>query len=287
MHPQVAVSAVSSRGWTLDEDLVFWAGAGIDHVGLSLRKLEAAGTAGAVARVTSAGLRVSNIVEVGWWDLADPATWPRQQDRLVAAVDAAAVLGGCLVLTTGPARAMDWDDAVAALDAAVDPVRAHAGALGVPLTVEPTSAIRLDLSFCTTVRDGVDLARALGIGLCVELNSSFAERDLLRTLGAATDVLTHVQVSDFVIGSLTSPDRAVPGDGDIPLARLIGAIQDLGYTGAYEIEMVGPAHRGRGLRRRDQASSCPPRRDPGPGNAPGGVKAPGRQRSGVRRSARG
>lgn len=240
VHPQLSVSAVSSHRWTLDEDLEFWTAAGIDHVGLSLRKLEAAGIDDACARVATAGLRVSNIVEVGWWDLAEPATWPRQQARLVAAVDAAARLGGCLVLTTGPARAMDWDVAVAALDTALDPVRVHADAVGVPITIEPTSAVRIDLSFCTTVRDGVDLARALGVGLCLECNSSFAERDLLGTLAAATDVLAHVQVSDFVIGSLTSPDRAVPGDGDIPLDRLVGAIQQLGYTGAYEIEMVGP-----------------------------------------------
>jgi len=240
MHPQVSVSAVSSRHWTLDEDLAFWAGAGIGHVGLSLRKLEDAGIDDAVARIDGAGLRVSNIVELGWWNLTDPATWPHQQRRLVAAVDVAAELGGCLVLTTGPAGTLEWDDAVAALDAAVDPVRTHADAAGVPLTVEPTSALRLDLSFCTTVRDGVDLARALGVGLCVEINSAFAERGLVPTLAGATDVLAHVQVSDFVIGSLTSPDRAVPGDGDIPLARLIDAIEAIGYTGAYELELVGP-----------------------------------------------
>lgn len=240
VHPQLSVSAVSSRRFTFDEDLELWASAGIDHVGLSLRKLEEAGIARACAAIADAGLRVSDTVEVGWWDLADPETWPRQRERLVAAVDAAATVGGCLVLTTGPARGMDWDAAVAALDAALDPVRTHADAAGVPITIEPTSPLRLDLSFCTTVRDGVDLARVLGVGLCLECNSSFAERDLVRTLAGATDVLAHVQVSDFVVGSLTSPDRAVPGDGDIPLARLVSAIQDLGYTGSYEIEMVGP-----------------------------------------------
>ncbi|MBM3660913.1 MAG: sugar phosphate isomerase/epimerase, partial [Actinobacteria bacterium] len=240
VHPQLSVSAVSSHGWTLAEDLAFWAAAGIDHVGLSLRKLEQAGLPEATVRIEDAGLRVSDIVEVGWWDLREPATWPRQQGRLVAAVDVAARLGGCLVVTTGPAFPMGWDDAVGALDAAIDPVRTHADAAGVPVTVEPTGALRLDLSFCTTVRDGVDLARALDVGLCLECNSHFAERDLLHTLAGAIDLLTHVQVSDFHLGSLTSPDRAVPGDGDIPFPRLIGAIQDLGYTGTYEIEMVGP-----------------------------------------------
>ena len=240
VHPQLSVSAVSSHRWTLDEDLAFWATSGIDHVGLSLRKLEVAGIDDACVRIADAGLRVSNVVELGWWDLTDPGTWPRQQGRLVAAVDVASRLGGCLVLTTGPALGLEWEDAVATLDRAIDPVRTYADSAGVLLTIEPTSALRLDLSFCTTLRDGVDLARALGTGLCVECNSVFAERGLVAVLAGATDVLAHVQVSDFVVGSLTSPDRAVPGDGDIPLERLIGAIQDLGYSGCYEIEMVGP-----------------------------------------------
>jgi sugar phosphate isomerase/epimerase len=237
---------VSSVQWTFDEDLAFWSAAGIDLVGLSLRKLEAAGIEAAARRIADAGLRVSNIVELGWWDLRDEATWPRQQVRLLSAVDAAALVGGCLVLTTGPAYPMEWDDAVAALDAAITPVRDHARVHGVPLTVEPTSQLRVDLSFCTTVRDGVDLARTLGVGLCLECNSSFAERDLVATLASATDVLAHVQVSDFVLGTLRTPDRAVPGDGDIALARLLPAIQALGYTGAYELEMVGPRIEGEG-----------------------------------------
>ncbi|MBM3673178.1 MAG: sugar phosphate isomerase/epimerase [Actinobacteria bacterium] len=242
MHPQLSVSAVSSWQWTLDEDLAFWERAGISHVGLSFRKLEEAGADASVARVRDAGLRVSNIVELGWWKLGDRATWSRQQDRLLVAVDAARNFGACLVLTTGPAGSLDWDAAADALGEALEPVAAAAAAEGVVLTIEHTGALRLDLSFCTTARDGLDLARRLDTGLCLELNSCFAERDLHATIraAAADHVLTHVQVSDFVIGSLSTPDRAVPGDGDIPLDRIVGQIFSSGYTGAFELEMVGP-----------------------------------------------
>jgi sugar phosphate isomerase/epimerase len=190
--------------------------------------------------VHDAGIRVSNIVELGWWDLDDRATWSRQQDRLLIAVDAARDFGACLVLTTGPAGSLDWDAAAGALGVALDPVARAASAADLVLTIEHTGALRLDLSFCTTARDGLDLARRLGAGLCLELNSCFAERDLHGTIDAAGDVLAHVQVSDFVIGSLSTPDRAVPGDGDIPLGRIVGQILDSGYTGAFELEMVGP-----------------------------------------------
>ena len=240
MHPRLSVSAVSSRQWSLDEDLAFWSANSIDHVGLSLRKLEEAGVDRAVERVREAGLRVSNIVEVGWWDLAVPSTWPAQQDRLFAAVGAAEVLGGCLVLTTGPAVGVEWDAAAELLDEALEPVRSAAERGGVLLSIEHTGSFRLDLSFVTTLGDGIDLARRVGVLACMEVNNCFAERGLATTLLDGADVLGHVQLSDFVIGSLCTPDRAVPGDGDIDLEWTIAAVLAAEYTGSFEIELVGP-----------------------------------------------
>jgi sugar phosphate isomerase/epimerase len=240
MHPSLSVSAVSSWRWSFDDDLRFWSASGIDHVGLSFRKVEEAGFERAVAALDAAGVRVSNIVELGWWDLAERSTWRPQQDRLLRAVDVARTFGACLVLTTGPARDLEWDAAAAALDAAVEPVRAAARAAGVVVTIEPTGPLRLDLSFVTTFRDGIDLSRRLGLSVCMEVNSCFAERDLAGAIASATDVLAHVQVSDFVIGSLCTPDRAVPGDGDIPLRRILARALATGYRGAFELEMVGP-----------------------------------------------
>jgi sugar phosphate isomerase/epimerase len=74
----------------------------------------------------------------------------------------------------------------------------------------------------------------------MEVSSCFAERDLAARITAAHDVLAHVQLSDFVIGSLCTPDRAVPGDGDVPLGAIVGAINTAGYAGAFELELVGP-----------------------------------------------
>ena len=34
--------------------------------------------------------------------------------------------------------------------------------------------------------------------------------------------------------------RAVPGDGAIPLERILGDVLDAGYTGVFDLELVGP-----------------------------------------------
>ena len=49
-----------------------------------------------------------------------------------------------------------------------------------------------------------------------------------------------VQVSDYAIGTLSTPDRLVPGDGDIPIERILGDVLDAGYTGMFDIELIGP-----------------------------------------------
>jgi sugar phosphate isomerase/epimerase len=49
-----------------------------------------------------------------------------------------------------------------------------------------------------------------------------------------------VQVSDYVLGDRTTPCRAVPGDGAIPLERLIGEVLEAGYGGVFDLELIGP-----------------------------------------------
>ena len=32
-----------------------------------------------------------------------------------------------------------------------------------------------------------------------------------------------------------------PGDGDIPIARILGQVLDAGYRGCFDLELIGPA----------------------------------------------
>jgi sugar phosphate isomerase/epimerase len=241
MDPRLSVSAVSSWRATFEDDIAMWARLGVSHVGLSLRKCQQVGLDVAVRGVRDAGLRVSNVVECGWCDLDNSATWSTYQDRLLTALDAMHVLGApVLVLTTGPAGSLEWEQAARALGEVLEPVIAAARAAAVRVAIENTSPMRLDLSFATTLRDTVDLAELLDVYVCAELNSCWAERDFDATVAGAADRIAHVQCSDARVGSLTTPDRLVPGDGGIPLARRFGALTAAGYAGAFEIEMVGP-----------------------------------------------
>jgi len=242
MHPRVSVSAISTFTWDLPTDLAFYARAGITNVGISVAKLERHGWDDGAARVVDAGLRVTNLIGLGPFDLAASDRWGAQQERLVRALAVAARIGAeCLVFTTGPAGPLPWDEAADALADAMAPVLAEAVAVGVPFAIEHTNSLRVDVGFVHTLTDAIDLARRLGTGVCMEINACWAERGLADTVRDGVDVLRLVQVSDYAVGTLSTPNRLVPGDGDVPLPRIVGDVLAAGYPGCFDLELIGPA----------------------------------------------
>ena len=75
----------------------------------------------------------------------------------------------------------------------------------------------------------------------MDLNPCWVERGLAQTIAEGADLLRVVQVSDWVIGTASSPARFAIGDGDIPIARILRQVLDAGYAGVFDIELLGPA----------------------------------------------
>jgi sugar phosphate isomerase/epimerase len=232
VHPRVSLSAISTFSWELDEDLAFYADAGIDNVGISVAKLERFGWEEGTRRVVDAGLRITNLIGLGPFRLAEPGGWDTQRERLLRALDTASTVGAeCLVFTTGPAGP---------LEVALAPVLAEATVRGVPFAIEHTNSLRVDIGFVHTLADAIDLARRLDVGVCMEVNACWAERGLAGTIAGGVERLRLVQVSDFAVGTLSTPNRLVPGDGDIPLERILGDVLAAGYEGCFDLELIGP-----------------------------------------------
>lgn len=241
MHPRISVSAICTYSWSLEQDLTFYAEAGVTNVGISAAKLERHGWEDGAARVRDAGLRVTNLIGLGPFQLAEPAGWGAQRERLVRALNAAVTMNAeCLVFTTGPPGRLTWEEAADALEAALAPVLVEARARQVPFAIEHTNSLRVDVSFVHTLADVIDLARRLDVGVCMEVNACWAERHLADTVAGSVDMLRLVQVSDFAVGTLSTPNRLVPGDGNIPLARILGQVLAAGYSGCFDLELIGP-----------------------------------------------
>lgn len=240
-HPRLSVSTISSRSFTFEEDLIFYPRLGVPRVALGLTKLRDFGYQAGADRLSDVPLDVTGVAGVSPINLAIPRDWPTQRADLIECMTAVADLGAAtLVLTSGCPLGMTWEEAATAFEQAVAPVAASCSELGVRLALEHTSPLRLDVGFVQTLADAVSLAEALGIEVCMEVNACWMERALFATVRRGVERIAVVQVSDYVVGSTCTPDRAVPGDGDIPLARILDELLGAGYSGMFEIEILGP-----------------------------------------------
>jgi len=243
-HPRLSVNAICSYGQSLTDDIALWRELGIDHVALILPKLEETGWDKAADLVIDAGLRVSTIFGPTYRPLdADPALGWRAEDQAgtVQTLEFAAKIGARSVyICSGAAPTLTWDEAAAAFCEFIAPSVTLADHLGVPLLLEPTNPLRMDVSFVFWQRDAMDLARQAGTRVMLDFQSCWHERGLRDVVRANIDLIAVVQLSDYVIGTTQTGDRVVPGDGDIPLESLIALVLEAGYEGAFDLEVMGP-----------------------------------------------
>ena len=74
----------------------------------------------------------------------------------------------------------------------------------------------------------------------IDLFACWADSDVDTAIADAAPETALVQVSDYVYGDRGLPCRAVPGDGALPLDRLIPATVRAGFKGWFDLEIIGP-----------------------------------------------
>ncbi len=236
---RLALNSLSTASWPLERDLQLYRALGVGRAGFYLDKLDAVGPV-AAEWVREAGVSATQVFARGVTP-CDPARWPEERCRLEGALHWARALGApCLSVTTGPAGPLGWDAAAEALGRALAPIIEAAGGMGIELAIEQTLPVRVEVGFVHTFADSVELARRLGIKAVLEVNYCFGERGLEETVMGAGDAIAVVQLSDLVPPCTAIPDRAVPGDGVVPLRHIVELVTAAGYTGPFELEVLGP-----------------------------------------------
>jgi len=249
LHPRLSVSQMCTTSWSLDQDLDFWRSAGIGYVGVALAKATAGGWDAGLDKLRAAGLRVSSLMPGSGFHLDRPESWDAHRVALRRAVDAAVGIGAeSVFMSAGPPGGISTEEAERAFAEAIAPVSAYASERGMPLAMEHNNTLRRDLGFIHSLADAIDYCRDIGFGICVEINNCWIERRPEALFRRGVDLFRIVQVSDFVVGTVDTPNRAVPGDGDIPLERLIGQLLEAGYRGPFELEALGPRIEAEGYR---------------------------------------
>jgi sugar phosphate isomerase/epimerase len=240
-----SLSQITTPGWSFERDVAAWTEAGVPAIGISIRKLDEVGIGAAARLLREATLAVSCLTSSGLFPLGDEAGEEAAFERAIRHLDAAATLDAdCLMICTGASAALSWEEAADRARPLLERLARAAERACVRIAVEPTSQLRMDLSFVHTFGEALDLVEAIGspwLGVVLELNNAWIERWLYRNIAERTNRIALVQVSDFRVGTMSAGERVMIGDGDIPLRRIVRALADAGYDRWYDVELLGPA----------------------------------------------
>ncbi|WP_317929906.1 sugar phosphate isomerase/epimerase family protein [Halioxenophilus sp. WMMB6] len=243
MHPRISVNSVNVMNASLDEQVYYWRRLAAHRVSLISPQLDNYGVAKMAECLAQSHCSVETIVHNFFTGplTAEPTAWQAAQAKLRERIDQAQALGAqSIYMMTGGHGDLTWEAAAEIFCTAIQPCLAYAQAAGVRLMIENAPAQYADLHIAHTLKDTVWLAERADIGVCIDLFFCWAEPDLQATFVRALPRCGLVQVSDYVLGDRNLPARAVPGDGTIPLARLIGWLISVGYQGNFDLELIGP-----------------------------------------------
>lgn len=244
LHERISPGETSFYGASLDELAAYWRQLSPRCVSFVSWTLLAAEPASLRSLIDEGGYRVETITHVFLTNrplTEDERDWGQARSELSRLIDVAKQIGArSIYLLTGGHGNLSWEQAAAAFCAAIAPCAAQAQAAGVLLLIEPASPLHADLSITHSLRDTAELAEMAGIGVCIDLFACWTEAGLRRTIERVAPRCGIVQVSDYVYGDRSLPSRAVPGDGAIPLRRLLDWILSAGYGGAFDLELIGP-----------------------------------------------
>ncbi len=245
MTPRFSVNQITTLNWPFERDVEILAAAGVDGLGVSIRKLEQYGVERGIRLVRDSGLAVSCLTSSGCFPLGDPNGEHVTVERTRRHLEIAGELGAkCLMVLPGNNPELSWEEAAAHARPLIEALLPAAERAGVRIALEPTSQLRMDLAFLHSFDEALDFADEIGspwLTVVLELNNAWIERHLYRNIAARTARIGLVQVNDFKVGTLSASERVVIGDGDIPLRRICRALAAAGYDGWYDIELLGPA----------------------------------------------
>jgi sugar phosphate isomerase/epimerase len=243
MHQRISFNNLCFPGASLASDIECWRSLGAKRIGVTDAKMLLEGWDASVDQLRAANFKIATIVHPFMLErkLDQPEGWDVARADLSRTLAAAKALGAETVyMVTGGRGALSWEQAAEAFCTAVGPGADEARRLGIDLLIESAPILYADVHITHSLRDTVQLAEQAGVGVCIDIFSCWTEAGLRQSIERAMKRCHLVQVSDYVLGDRAFSCRAVPGDGVIPLERMIGWILEFGYKGAFDLELIGP-----------------------------------------------
>ena len=248
MEPRVSVSQITTVRSGFADDLRRYAAAGLDGIGVWESKIPDGGDAEALEAFEASGLESAAAVPLfpsilplpllGGPD--DPAerveAFCRSLERLAAFRPSGVV---CL---TGTGDGRDADEARSVVVDGLRTIAHEAERLGLRIAVEPYQRESAELwSIASSIPEAVELVEDAGdppaLGIQFDVWHLWNTPSLYDDIATEIDRFAGVHICDIRDPTRGWADRVLPGDGAADLPAILGALDEAGWDGFYDLEI--------------------------------------------------
>ncbi|MEN6404900.1 MAG: sugar phosphate isomerase/epimerase [Thermoguttaceae bacterium] len=240
----LSMNETTTFRWSFEEDVARYAEAGIPAIGVWRQKLSDYGAAKAAELLDGRGLKVSHLFWAGGFTGSDGRSFRESVEDAAEAIETAARLRcPTLVVCTGPRAGHTTNHARRLVQAALNELTPRAEALGVALALEPMHAgCAEQWTFLTSLDDTLDLLDSIGspqVQIALDTYHLGHEPRLIERIASIVPRVAIVQLGDGRRPPDGEQNRCRLGQGAIPVAKIVEALQAAGYQGYYDVELLG------------------------------------------------
>jgi sugar phosphate isomerase/epimerase len=243
---RLAVSQISTNCLGFEEAVKAYSSKGIGHVGIWTDKIENIPPTQVKAILEEHGVKPANLCFAGMFTSDSAEKRQAAVDNAKKTAEQCKEIGaGFLLIVSGPALPGDLEGSRDQMQRALEELVPFAENIGTNLALEAIHPI--DISRWTVlvtlgqVFDVVKSFSSPNLGILLDLYNSWWEPGIEATIPQIIDKVFDVHIADWHSETTAVDTRLLPGQGIIPLPRLIKTIVNAGYQGLYDVEIFNPS----------------------------------------------
>ncbi len=241
---RLSISEMTTYRWSFEEDVQNYVAAGIHGIGVWRQKLSDFGEEKGIELLRESGLSVSSVLWAGGFTGSEGRTYKESIEDAKEALELAASLdAGCLVVYTGARSGHTHNHARRLIRGAISELAPLAAKRNVTLAVEPMHVgCAAEWTFLTEIDEALEFINSI---TDANLKLVFDTYHLGQSAGIVdrlADLVPHiglVQLGDAKGPPSGEQNRCPLGDGNIRLRDIVVRLNESGYNGSYEVELMG------------------------------------------------
>ncbi len=239
-----AVSQLTTFRWSLEQELECFFDHAVDGIGLWRPKLTDYDLDVAVEMISESGIQVSSLQWAGGFTGSEGLSHSESINDGMDAIRLAAELHArCLVVYTGGRGGHTRNHAWRLSSQAISEMLIYAEMVNVDLAIEPMHrGCGLEWTFLHDIYEALRFIDSIdhpNLKLVLDTYHVGMDPGLLEFIPSIVDKIALVQLGDACAPPQIEQDRALLGQGNVPLDEIMGCLIDSGYLGFLEVELMG------------------------------------------------